>query len=124
MLVAALRRLAGLVGFTAAVTAAGSLALGALAGASLARSLSVGFYAVGAFLLIAGFFIGNRGPVRLRSESPGSGFTLFPLFGVRRLGWATQAEQQEAISYSAVFIVLGFVFVLLGVAFDSGHRLW
>ena len=37
-------------------------------GASLSRALSLGFYAVGAFLLVAGFFMGNRGPVRLRGQ--------------------------------------------------------
>jgi hypothetical protein len=119
---AALRRLVGLLALATVVAAAGSLALGALAGASLTRALSLGFYAVGSFLLLVGFFVGNRGPVRMRSESPGA---IFPFAQVanRRLGWATREEQHETIGYSAVFIVLGFILVLFGLAFDRA-RLW
>jgi hypothetical protein len=124
MIRAALRRLLGLVVLAGGVTAAGSIALGAATGASVERSLALGFYAVGSFLLIAGFFVGNRGPVRVRSESPGAGFAFFAMFGSRRLGWATRDEQEEAISHSALFIVLGFVLVFIGVAFDNGHRLF
>src|SRR6266480_6482354 len=121
MLLAALRRFAGLLVFAAAVAAGGAVLLGALTGVSLSRALSLGFYAVGSFLLLAGFFVGNRGPVRVRSESPGA---VFPLaqFGNRRLGWATRTEQQETMSFSAVFIALGFVLVLLGLAFDRAER--
>jgi hypothetical protein len=121
---AAVRRLVVLVAITVTVTALGSLGLGALAGASASRSLALGCYAVGSFLLIAAFFVGNRGPVRLRSESPGSGVALFPLFGARRLGWASKTEQQETIGHATVFIVLGLVLVLVGAAFDSQHVLW
>jgi len=122
MLLAALRRLVGLLALATVVAGAGSLALGALAGVSLTRSLSLGFYAVGSFLLLAGFFVGNRGPVRMRSESAG---TVFPLgqFANRRLGWATRDEQHETMGYSAVFIVLGFLLVLFGLAFDRA-RIW
>jgi hypothetical protein len=122
MWLAALRRLVGLMALATLVAAAGSLALGAVAGVSLTRSLSLGFYAVGSFLLLAGFFVGNRGPVRMRSESAG---TVFPLgqFANRRLGWATRDEQHETIGYSAVFIVLGFILVLFGLAFDRA-RIW
>src|SRR5919204_3850536 len=98
MWLAALRRLLGLLALATVVAAAGSLALGALAGYSLTRSLALGFYAVGSFLLLAGFFVGNRGPVRMRSESAG---TVYPLAQStnRRLGWATRDEQQETIGY-------------------------
>lgn len=123
MLLAALRRFAGLLGLAVLVAAAGSLLLGTLAGVSVSRSLSLGFYAVGSLLLLAGFFVGNRGPVRVRSESPGAMFP-FAQFGNRRLGWATRSEQQETIGYSAVFIVLGFLLVLIGLAFDRAERLW
>jgi|SRR5436190_20351321 len=122
MLLAALRRLVGLLALATVVAVAGSLALGALAGVSLTRSLSLGFYTVGSFLLLAGFFVGNRGPVRMRSESAG---TVFPLgqFATRRLGWATRDEQHETIGYSAVFILLGFLLVVFGLAFDRA-RIW
>jgi hypothetical protein len=124
MLLAAARRLAGLVVVVGVTTAAGSLLLGTLAGATWSRSLSLGFYAVGSFLLVAAFFVGNRGPVRLRSESPGAGATFFPMFGSRRLGWATREEQYESMGHSALFIVLGLTLVLVGIAFDGGQRLW
>lgn len=100
-----------------AITILGSLVLGAFAGAGTLRSLSVGFYLVGSFLLVAGFFVGNRGPVRLKSEEG----TM--LFGQRVLRWATPAEREETINHSAIFVVLGFVLILLGIAADDRHRL-
>jgi hypothetical protein len=123
MVLAALRRLVGLLALAVGIATAGSLLLGALAGVSLTRALALGFYAVGSFLLLVGFFVGNRGPVRVRSESPGASFPLAQ-FGNRKLGWATRSEQHETIGYSAVFIVLGFVLVLIGLAFDRAERLW
>src|SRR5947207_12929833 len=123
MLLAALGRLAGLLALAVSVAAAGSLALGALAGVSLTRALSLGFYAAGSLLMLTGFFVGNRGPVRMRSESPGASFPLAQ-FGNRRLGWATRAEQQETMGYSAVFIVIGFLLLLIGLAFDHAGRIW
>jgi hypothetical protein len=124
VLLAALRRLLLLVVVASAITAAFALALGALIGSSAARSVSLGFYAVGCFLLVAGFFVGNRGPARVKSESPGAGFLPFPLFGARRLRWATAEEREEAINMSAVYVTLGFVLVLIGVAIDSRQSLF
>src|SRR5919201_1606351 len=63
-LLAGLRRLLVLIVVVAGVTALCALALGLLTGASASRSLSIGFYLVGSFWLVAGFFVGNRGPVR------------------------------------------------------------
>jgi hypothetical protein len=100
-----------------ALTIVGSLVLGAFAGAGVLRSISLGFYLVGCFLLVAGFFIGNRGPVRLRSEEG----TM--LFGSRVIRWATPAEREETINQSAIFVVLGFVLIVLGVVADDRHRL-
>src|SRR5919109_4454575 len=76
-LVAALRRLLVLIVVIAGLTAVFALVLGLLAGASVSRSLSIGFYVVGSFWLVAGFFIGNRGPVRLKGDIG------VPLFGSR-----------------------------------------
>ena len=36
---------------------------------SVSRAVSVGFYLVGSFLMIVGFFVGNRGPVRLKRDA-------------------------------------------------------
>ena len=72
---------------------------------------------MGCFLLVAGFFIGNRGPVRMKNEE---GTTLF---GARVMRWASPEEREETINHSAVFVVLGFVLILLGVLADDRHRL-
>jgi hypothetical protein len=121
MYVAALRRLAIAILICAGVTAVGALTIGLLIGASLERSLVIGFYLVGCFLMVAGFFAGNRGPTRVKSESPAASAIPFGVSGGRRLRWATLGEQQEAINNSAVFVGLGIVLVLIGVLLDGRH---
>jgi hypothetical protein len=118
MLLAALRRFGVLLVATAAFTAVVSLVIGLEAGASVSRSVSLGFYLVGAFLLIAGFFAGNRGPVRLKDDVG------VPLFGARFVRWATPAEREETINLSAIFVTIGFVLILFGVAADTRHSLY
>jgi hypothetical protein len=122
-MLAALRRLVVLVVFCSAITVVGSVALGLLAGASLDRAISLGFYGLGCFLMVSGFFVGNRGPARVKSET--AGWTMLPIPGIgsRRLRWATLDEQNETINNSAVFIVLGLILVLIGVVVDSHHSL-
>ena len=122
-MLAALRRLALLIVGCCAVTVVGSALLGLLVGTSLDRSVSLGFYAVGCFLMVAGFFVGNRGPSRVKSEEGGGGAMPLPFMGGRRLRWATADEQSETINNSAVFIVLGLILVLIGVLVDSRHSL-
>jgi hypothetical protein len=126
MLRAAARRFLTLLVVTAAITSAVSLALGLLIGSSASRSVSVGLYLVGCFLLVAGFFVGNRGPARLRNPEDEGG-AIGGMFGVgigrRRLRWATLEEREEAISNSAIFVVLGLALILLGVFADSRVQL-
>ena len=105
---------------TAGGTAVLALALGLALGAGVGRSLSLGFYIVGSFLLISGFFVGNRGPVRVQGDP---GFGMFGFFRNRRLRWATGHEQAESLSLSAVFVVLGLVLILLGVLADTRYKL-
>jgi uncharacterized membrane protein len=135
MLAAALRRLAFISVVAVGVTVLVSLFIGLLAGSGVARALTLGFYFVGSFLLISGFFVGNRGPVRVKQEEkeqPGSvaGATaapmIFPIpgFSGRKLRWASAGEQHETINNSAIFIVLGLLLVFIGVAFDSKHSLF
>ena len=69
------------------MTALVAAVLGLVVGSSLARSVSLGFYAVGSFLVIVGFFIGNRGPIRAKGEDA----ALLGLFPVRRR-WADPDE--------------------------------
>jgi len=122
-MLAAIRRLVVLVVLCSALTVVASVALGLLAGASLDRAVSVGFYGLGCFLMVSGFFVGNRGPARVKSETAGSTMLPIPGFGSRRLRWATLDEQHETINNSAVFIILGLILVLIGVVVDSHHSL-
>jgi hypothetical protein len=116
VLAAAGRRFAILLGAISAGVAACSLGVAALAGFSLNRSLANGFEGFGALLLVLGFFVGNRGPVRLRGEAA-------PFFGPRFLRWATPEEHRATIPESALFIVLGLVLIVIGLAIDSRFRL-
>ena len=114
---AAFRRLAGLLVLAGGITLVGSLAFGLLLGESVSRSVSVGFYLVGSFLTIAGFFVGNRGPVRLKRDVG------VPLLGSRIVRWATPEEREESINTSAIYVVLGFALIFLGVLADTRYSL-
>jgi hypothetical protein len=113
VLVAGLRRFFGVLGGAVVITAGVSFVVGKLAGADLTRSLALGFYLVGSMLLIGGFFVGNRGPVRAKRNQP------IPLLGTRFVRWATPDELDEAINTSAVYVSLGFALILVGVLADS-----
>jgi hypothetical protein len=117
MWAAAGRRFLGLFLLASAITLVASLAIGLPLGAGLARAVSVGFYCVGSFLLISGFFVGNRGPVRLKRDVG------VPMLGSRYMRWATPAEREESINLSAIFVVLGFVLILVGVIADNRYDL-
>jgi hypothetical protein len=114
---AAFRRLAGLLVVAIGITLVGSLAFGLLVGESVSRAVSVGFYLVGSFLTIAGFFVGNRGPVRLKRDVG------VPLLGSRFVRWATPEERDESINTSAIYVVLGFALIFLGVLADTRYSL-
>jgi hypothetical protein len=88
-------------------TVAVSLALGALFGASAARSISLGLYLVGSFLLVGGFLTGNR----LRGDRAlfrGHGEPRRPVVEVR----------QERIEVSSTLIAIGILLVVLGIVAD------
>ena len=119
MLLAAARRFVVLLALVAVGTTIISLALGTLAGESADRAVSLGFYLVGAFLLIGGFFIGNRGPLRSIGDQ---GLTSFwGRKGVRR---ATDEERREEVNTSAVYFTVGLSLILLGTAVDSRYQLY
>jgi hypothetical protein len=90
---------------------------GVVVGSSFGRAISVGFYIFGSIILIGGFFVGSRGPLRPRGEGA---FLLRPR-SVRR---ATPAEREEALNMSAILVVLGLVLIVVGVAFDPRQRLF
>jgi hypothetical protein len=116
MLRAAARRFLVLLGATAAAVAVLAIGVGAALGASLNRSLANGFEAFGCLLLLLGFFVGNRGPVRPKGDA-------VPFFGPRFLRWATPEEHKSTIAESAIFIVLGLLLVAIGLAIDNRYRL-
>src|SRR2546425_167162 len=118
MLVAALRRFFLLLGAIAIGTAVIALVAGAAVGAALTRSLAVGFYLMGSFLMLSGFFVGSRGPVRLR-EGGGGAFV-----GGRVVRWATPSEQDDALNSSALFVILGLGLIGLGIAADTRYHLF
>jgi hypothetical protein len=118
MILGALRRFGLMYGAVGGFTVVLSLAFGALAGASLSRSIAIGLYLVGSLILIFGFFVGSRGP--LRHDNSDGGFSLLPR-GIRR---ATVQERSEAINVSALFVALGLGLIVLGVLSDSSHRLF
>jgi general stress protein CsbA len=122
MILAGLRRLFLLIFGATALTAVGSVLIAEIIGASLGRSLTVGFYLVGCFLMLAGFFVGNRGPARVKSESDSRASPMgMILGGGRNLRWASLGEQNDTINNSAVFIGIGLVLVAIGILFDSRH---
>jgi hypothetical protein len=101
----------------AALTTVVGLLLALLAGWDVGRSVSSGFDLVGAFLLVVGFFVGNRGPVRLKGEES------VPLLGQRHVRWATLPEREEALSDSAVFVAVGLAMIVIGIAIDGRYQL-
>src|SRR6266540_1038639 len=119
MLAAAARRFVVLLAAVSGGTILVSLALGTLAGASVDRSISLGLYLVGSFLLVGGFFVGNRGPVR----SIGNG-GLFSAFGRKGVRPATPEERREEVNASVIYITVGLLLIVVGVAVDSRSSLW
>jgi hypothetical protein len=115
---AGLRRFAFILAGLSGVTAAFGLLFSALSGGNVDRTVSIAFDLVGIFFLVAGFFVGNRGPVRLKGQAS------VPLFGERRMRWATLDERHEAISDSAIFIAVGIAMIVIGVTIDSRYRLF
>lgn len=96
----------------------GALVFGIAAGADARRAISVSFYVTGAFLLISGFFVGNRGPVRIKGGEKGA----YMFFGSRFVRWASPAEREENINLSAIFFVLGFLLIFVGVLADNRYE--
>src|SRR5690242_11818695 len=114
----ALVRLLKLVVGLVVVTALVSLAVGGLLGADPLRAIAISFYLSGSFMIAVGFLFGNRGPARMRADAS-------PLpFAPRRVRWASRDEHLEAMNSSAVFVVLGFLLILIGIVADTRHQLF
>ena len=124
-MLAALRRLALLLVSTAAAIGAAALVVGLLVGSDAGRAVSVSYYVVGAFLIVLGFFAGNRGP--LRGKSTGEDEPVSGMFGIglalRGARRATLGEQQDALATAVIFLCLGAWLILLGIAVDASVEL-
>jgi len=116
VLVAALRRLAIVFAVLFGGTVVVSALLGLLFGATAQRSVSLGLDLVGSFFLVIGFFVGVRGPFRLGGGDLSAA-------GSRFVRWAQPDERVETINLSALFVTVGFVLVLIGLAIDPRYSL-
>jgi hypothetical protein len=127
---AALKRIAVVVVVLVAGTAAVSVTLGALAHANLAHSIAVGYYVVGAAVLLGSFVVGGRGPLRREwgdeAEVPVVPPTIFSMgrgpLRRRSVRKATPEERREARMSSVGLFALGLVLVLIGIAIDPSKR--
>lgn len=113
---AAARRFTILLAVTSTAVLLCSVSVGLLFDSRLNTAIARGFEGFGSLLLVLGFFIGNRGPVRLKGEAQ-------PFFGPRFLRTATPEEHTSTISESAIFIVLGLVIIIIGLLVDNRYEL-
>jgi hypothetical protein len=114
---AALRRLAIIYGSIVAATVVISAVLGLISGASIERSLAIGFYVAGAILLVGCFIFGARGPMRGESRE-GEGTSLI---GARKVRRATPDERSEATRTALLLFALGISLVVIGSLLDPAH---
>ena len=118
---AAARRIVLLFGVATIGVAAVSGAIGLALGSSAARSASTGLYLVGCFLVVLGVFAGVRGPLRPAGDDEDreaiGGLLGIGIFskGVRR---ATTDERADARATAWLFLVMGVVMILVGIALD------
>ncbi len=112
---AALRFVGLVVGASSAVLVV-TIPLGLASGATLNRSISLGFYVLGALLGLLGLLAGNRGPFRRSDEHK-------PLAFRRQLRTATSDERLETINVSVLMVVLGLLLLAIGVAIDDRYPL-
>ncbi|MBA2332499.1 MAG: hypothetical protein H0V94_06910 [Actinobacteria bacterium] len=114
MLLAAAKRFVTILAITVLGTVVMSLLGGLALGASVNRSISVGLYLVGCFLLVSGFFLGNRGPFRILNEE-----SMVGLRRPRQLRAAPLSEQSESINTSAIMVAIGLVLIAVAAAVDA-----
>jgi hypothetical protein len=101
-------------------TAAVSAALGALAGASISRSVATGYYLIGSAVLVGSFVVGVRGPLRSEAlEQPEA--APFRYRGSRRLRKTTAEERHEGRRISLGLFALGVALILLAAVVDPSR---
>ena len=106
MIVSGARRLLILLGVLVGGTGAISALLGLLTGHGLGRSVSLGFYAVGALSTVIGFAFGTRGA-----------------FGGTRRAASKSDEVRATLGTSGLFIAIGLIMLTLGIVADPRARL-
>jgi hypothetical protein len=121
MIVAAARRFALLLAVLTLAVTLGSTLVGLLAGASLNRAVSLGFYAVGSLAILLGFASGNRGP--LRRDEPAGGVSPAAPTLKRPVRRATLDELLDALNTSALLVGVGLVLIAIGLAVDERTEL-
>jgi hypothetical protein len=107
-------------------TAAVSAALGALAGASITRSLATGFYLIGSGVLVGSFVIGVRGPLRSEAAEPDEAAPQNPSVpfryrGSRRVRRTTPEERHEGRRISLGLFALGVALLVLAAGIDPSR---
>ena len=96
-----------------AAAAVVALLIGLAAGASVGRALSLGWYIVGCRAADQRLLRRQPGPVAAAGRGVERTFSM-----QRWVRWATPEEQREAISFSALLVILGFVLIALGAFAD------
>ena len=108
-----------LLGSASAAVLVVTVPIGLFTSVRLDRAVSVGFYGLGAFLVVVGFLGGSRGPFRTDIDYTAE----TALRRERRLRRVTVDEQRDSIASAAVVIGIGLVLVVLGVIIDSRYTL-
>jgi len=122
-LAAGLRRLVQFAAGTTVFVVLCSVVVGLLFGADPRRSISLGLYGVGSLFVIVGVFYGIRPPVRTTGGGgpPGIFGSLAAGGGIAR--WADRDDIEESLGLSAVFVSVGLLLIVIGVAIDPRSRL-
>jgi hypothetical protein len=124
---AAFRRIVALIAIVLGATSALAAVLGAASGKSILHSLAVGYYVVGAAVLIGSFVLGSRGPWRSETEDVSTEIVTgqpatFRARSRRRRRKATPEERAESKRGSVGLFLLGVALVLLGALVDPSRR--
>ena len=82
--------------------------------------VSLGFYGLGAFLVVIGFLGGSRGPFRTDDTYTADS----ALRRGRQLRRVTPEERRESVQSAAIAIGIGLALVALGVIIDSRYTLF
>ncbi len=124
---AAARRIVLLFGIAILGIVAVSALIGLAFGGSASRSAATGLYLVGCFLVVLGVFAGVRGPLRPAGDAEDAE-PLGALLGVgifsKGVRQATVDERDDARATSWLFLAMGLVMVVVGIAIDPRTKLF